>query len=484
MHDVIKQVDALILLDQVDLPGTGVVTELVKQELSSALAANPQVIALADSRQGLRDFPPMGFKMNAAELARMAGTAVVGIDAVKQHAAELAARNRQPVFVTLAEQGIVGADSTGRPEHVPAHPVRGQIDIVGAGDAVTANLAAALAAGASHEKRWSLPWPPPRSSSISSERPEPHRSHSSPTLASTTDSGKGYPACACFWPRLSSFAQLRRSPRRPPLRNRWSRNTSSRASSPKVRKPLVRPWPPNPPTRKLASSLGMIQFVRAVERMVQSFHRYGSALGRRRQHAAVRPASDPRQSRARADSLCRSARSLRAMDDDLAKAEATLAKVESADVKLPLHFGLIRLDLNGDGKAEPDERLFNLYAQLNAAARNQVNAEAAKDFVIAFDRADVAWLRGYCHLLMAMSEVYLAYDAHELFDHTAPYFYPKAANTIPVPQASARCAAAAGRDRRHPGRHRVHPSGSFSGPRARAAEVGTRAPGVDDRAEP
>ena len=117
--------------------------------------------------------------------------------------------------------------------------------------------------------------------------------------------------------------------------------------------------------------------------------------------------------------------------DDLAKAEATLAKVDSADVKLPLHFGLIRLDLNGDGKAEPDERLFTLYAQLNAAARNQVTPEAAKEFVIAFDRADVAWLRGYCHLLMAMSEVYLAHDAQELFDHTAPFFYPKAETPFP-----------------------------------------------------
>ena len=148
--------------------------------------------------------------------------------------------------------------------------------------------------------------------------------------------------------------------------------------------------------------------------------------------------------------------------DDLATAEATLAKVESADVKLPLHFGLIRLDLNGDGKAEPDERLFNLYAQLNAAARNQVNAEAAKDFVIAFDRADVAWLRGYCHLLMAMSEVYLAHDAHELFDHTAPFFYPKAETPFPFLSASCRCAAPAGRDRRHPGRRRVHPSRPIS----------------------
>jgi hypothetical protein len=60
-----------------------------------------------------------------------------------------------------------------------------------------------------------------------------------------------------------------------------------------------------------------------------------------------------------------------------------------------------------------------------------VNAEAAKDFIIAFDRADAAWLRGYCHLLMAMSDVYLAYDAHELFDHTAPYFYPKAQTPFP-----------------------------------------------------
>ncbi|MBM3870454.1 MAG: carbohydrate kinase, partial [Verrucomicrobia bacterium] len=32
--------------------------------------------------------------------------------------------------------------------HVPCHPLRGPIDIVGAGDAVTANLTAALAAGA------------------------------------------------------------------------------------------------------------------------------------------------------------------------------------------------------------------------------------------------------------------------------------------------------------------------------------------------
>jgi hypothetical protein len=178
-------------------------------------------------------------------------------------------------------------------------------------------------------------------------------------------------------------------------------------------------------------SLGVIQFTSAVERMVQTFHRYGlhtGALGNAipfaRLPIPVNPAPAPIRY---AD--------LRALferwTDDLAKAEATLSKVDSPDVKLPLHFGLIRLDLNGDGKAEPDERLFNLYVQLNAAARNQVTQEAAKEFVIAFDRADVAWLRGYCHLLMAMGDVYLAHDAHELFDHTAPFFYPRAETPFP-----------------------------------------------------
>jgi rfaE bifunctional protein kinase chain/domain len=152
----IEQVDALILLDQVDLAGTGVATELLKRALSAALEADRLVVTLADSRQGLRDFPPMGFKMNAAELARMAGTPVVGIDAVRQHAADLALRNRAPVFVTLAEQGVVGADPRGRTEYVPAHPVRGPIDVVGAGDAVTANLTAALAAGAHQQEAMEL----------------------------------------------------------------------------------------------------------------------------------------------------------------------------------------------------------------------------------------------------------------------------------------------------------------------------------------
>ena len=60
--------------------------------------------------------------------------------------------------------------------------------------------------------------------------------------------------------------------------------------------------------------LGVIQFVGAVERMVQTFHRYGLRAGVVGNMLPFARLPDPRQSRARADPLRRSARPLRAMD--------------------------------------------------------------------------------------------------------------------------------------------------------------------------
>jgi len=137
-------------MDQVVRPETGVVTSPVRKAAHKAILRRAGLIVLADSRQGLRHYPPLAFKMNAAELALMTDHRLADMDlaSIRDRTAELSARNGQPVFVTLAERGIVGAVPGRAPEHVPAHPVRGPIDIVGAGDAVTASLAAALAVGA------------------------------------------------------------------------------------------------------------------------------------------------------------------------------------------------------------------------------------------------------------------------------------------------------------------------------------------------
>ncbi len=144
------QVDVLLLMDQVDRSETGVVTSGVRRAAHEASLANPGLLVMADSRQGLGHFPPLTFKMNAAELATMNGEPATSfpLEIVRRQARSLAERTGRAVFVTLAERGIVGATPGVEPVHVPSLPVLGPIDIVGAGDAVTASLAASLAAGA------------------------------------------------------------------------------------------------------------------------------------------------------------------------------------------------------------------------------------------------------------------------------------------------------------------------------------------------
>ena len=46
--------------------------------------------------------------------------------------------------------------------------------------------------------------------------------------------------------------------------------------------------------------------------------------------------------------------------------------------------------------------------------------------VVAFDRADSFWLRGYAHVLMAFTDFLLAYDWHESFDDSFHVFFPLA----------------------------------------------------------
>lgn len=141
--------DALIVLDQVDVAETGVVTQRVLAAVEAVTQRYPQLVVLADSRRGLADFPPLAYKMNAAELAAMEPIDLEApLDEIQRACATIAGRTKRHAFVTLAERGIVGAAPDGFIEHCPAFPLRGPIDIVGAGDSVTANLTASLAAGA------------------------------------------------------------------------------------------------------------------------------------------------------------------------------------------------------------------------------------------------------------------------------------------------------------------------------------------------
>ncbi len=105
----------------------------------------------------------------------------------------------------------------------------------------------------------------------------------------------------------------------------------------------------------------------------------------------------------------------------VARAEETLAQVGEQEIKVRLPIGLARFDLNGDGEGAEREQLWRLFVAVQRRfAPKQADAEA---FEIAFDRGDVAWLRGYCHVCMAVGEFLLAYDLRELFERAGHIIY-------------------------------------------------------------
>lgn len=181
----------------------------------------------------------------------------------------------------------------------------------------------------------------------------------------------------------------------------------------------------NPRDDATRFGLGMVQFLHGVERFAQSLYKYGFGAPPILDMAGF-PGSHlplPKNPQPQKISYAAFRAIAQAWLDDLQKAETTLAGLGDTEIELPLRFGLIRLDLDGDGQATDEELLWKIYVRLNGAAA-QLKAEDVREFVIAFDRGDADWLRGYCHLLMALGEIFLAYDGKEWFERTAHLIFP------------------------------------------------------------
>jgi hypothetical protein len=177
----------------------------------------------------------------------------------------------------------------------------------------------------------------------------------------------------------------------------------------------------NPNDDEARFGLAAVQIVRAIERLAQSLYEHGP-----RDRADFLPfirVVVPRNPDPKPISYERLREILANFQRDVLVCEATLAAMRDTDVKLPLHFGRIRLDTNGDGKAGDDETLWRIYAQLNR--RVSIDKATAEKFLITFDKADVHWLRGYCHLLAATCDTVLAYDFRELFERTGHVVFEK-----------------------------------------------------------
>lgn len=145
LQTLAPQIDVLIVMDQAGVPEMGAITPNVLSAIEKIHRSQPALIIIADSRHGLTDFPPFIYKMNATEFTTLTHSECHSISDIQTGAARLAESNQHPVFITMAERGMIGATPAGESAHVLARPLRGPIDIVGAGDTVTATLALALA---------------------------------------------------------------------------------------------------------------------------------------------------------------------------------------------------------------------------------------------------------------------------------------------------------------------------------------------------
>lgn len=152
VRTLLDEVDGLIVLDQVSEADWGVINAEVREQLN-VLGRQTEKLILVDSRARIGEFLTATLKPNRHECCRATGRDHQGsLPEARSAATELARRNRRPVFCTLGENGILLAQENGESAHWPALNVPPPIDIVGAGDSVTAALTATLLAGGQHEE--------------------------------------------------------------------------------------------------------------------------------------------------------------------------------------------------------------------------------------------------------------------------------------------------------------------------------------------
>ncbi len=145
LEKMFTQFDAVTVLDQVQERNSGVVTDRVIRLLAELAERYPAVTVMADSRTRISEFRNVLIKPNIHEASRAAG---INPD---RDLAELVIKIGKlcssRVLMTRGADGIMTFDGE-KIDECPSLPTSGPIDIVGAGDSVTAAAVSSLAAGA------------------------------------------------------------------------------------------------------------------------------------------------------------------------------------------------------------------------------------------------------------------------------------------------------------------------------------------------
>lgn len=145
-----QNADAVMLLDQLMEENFGVVTDRMLQAVRTLAKERPDLLIYGDSRGFIHKFTDMVIKCNNHEALGLTGSPdeeAFDCDGVFRAMDQIRARTKRPVFITCNRHGVA-AEWEGEKVLVPAVRQDGPIDICGAGDACSAGIVSALAAGA------------------------------------------------------------------------------------------------------------------------------------------------------------------------------------------------------------------------------------------------------------------------------------------------------------------------------------------------
>jgi len=150
LREFVPDVHGVIIGDQVQERNCGVITDRIRGELMALARTHPDTVFAADSRERIGLFRDVIIKPNRREAVQAVypdRESDASRSLLEACGEELYRRTGRPVFITVGAEGTLLFDAGGC-DHIPAVPVRGPIDIVGAGDSVMAGLVSALCTGA------------------------------------------------------------------------------------------------------------------------------------------------------------------------------------------------------------------------------------------------------------------------------------------------------------------------------------------------
>jgi rfaE bifunctional protein kinase chain/domain len=147
-------VDGIIVVDQTTKADYGAITSRLRDTLAALgqTKALDRLMIAVDSRERIGLFQNVILKPNSREALAAVGRELA-MEAITDQATVVAAgqalcqRTGRPVFLTMGAAGSLVFTADGM-HSIPAVPVSGPIDSVGAGDSVMAGLVAALCCGA------------------------------------------------------------------------------------------------------------------------------------------------------------------------------------------------------------------------------------------------------------------------------------------------------------------------------------------------